>query len=96
MRNVRITSEAASEVLFAQLDEDIAEVVREDEVAAEVAEIDALVEQAEREWAAADRARERDARVRRRSDREVLRGLHEAVAFSTAPVMLGGYEGQAA
>ena len=85
MRAVQITDAAAREALFALVDEDISTVAEEEAMAAEVAEIDALIEQAEREWSAADRARARDARMRRRADRVVLRTLHEAV-------LLGGYE----
>ena len=55
MKFARITSPAAVDALFPLVDEDISAVVRDEEVAAEVAEIDALIEEAEREWAAAER-----------------------------------------
>ncbi|WP_236793263.1 hypothetical protein [Amycolatopsis sp. GM8] len=69
MRNARIAGRDAAEALSLLLDEDIATVAEEDAVAAEVAEIDALVrmelgeeaavldaviEQAERTWAGVD------------------------------------------
>ena len=70
MKSVRITSREAVEALFALVDDDVSTVAREEEQAAEVAEIDALivqelgdlaevdglVEEAERVFAAAEAA----------------------------------------
>ncbi|GHF10473.1 hypothetical protein GCM10017786_50180 [Amycolatopsis deserti] len=55
MKFARITSPAAVDALFPLVDEDIAAVARDEAMAAEVAEIEALIEEAEREWAAAER-----------------------------------------
>ncbi|MFD4191386.1 MULTISPECIES: hypothetical protein [Amycolatopsis] len=55
MKFARITSPEAVDALFPLVDEDISAVMRDEEIAAEVAEIDALIEEAEREWAAAER-----------------------------------------
>ncbi|GAA5158033.1 hypothetical protein [Amycolatopsis dongchuanensis] len=55
MKYARITSPTAVDALFPLVDEDISAVARDEEIAAEVAEIDALIEEAEREWAAAER-----------------------------------------
>ncbi|MEV5296476.1 hypothetical protein [Amycolatopsis methanolica] len=55
MKFARITSPEAVDALFPLVDEDISAVARDEEIAAEVAEIDALIEEAEREWAAAER-----------------------------------------
>lgn len=86
MRTARITSRQASEALFPLVDEDISTVVREEEMAAEVAEIDALIEEVDRELAAeADAAAhralrpftdvERARRSQRRTVRDALRSL---------------------
>ncbi|WP_435060627.1 hypothetical protein [Amycolatopsis thermoflava] len=86
MKFARITSPEALDALFPLVDEDISAVARDEAVAAEVAEIDALIEEMEREWAAAERveafrvSREltdevRARRAMRRASREVLRSL---------------------
>lgn len=101
MRNARITNREARRALVPLLDEDMATVAEEEAMAAEVAEVDALVrselgeeaalldgviEQAERDWAATDRAERfrlsrnltdpvRVRRATRRVGRLVLRSL---------------------
>ncbi|PXY34212.1 hypothetical protein BAY59_01230 [Prauserella coralliicola] len=86
MSSARIASKTAREALFLLLDDDVSAVAREEVMAAEVAEIDALVEEMEREWAAADRVEShrvsrdftdqvRARRTHRRADRTVLRSL---------------------
>ncbi|WP_431900822.1 hypothetical protein [Amycolatopsis thermoflava] len=86
MKFARITSPEALDALFPLVDEDISAVARDEAVAAEVAEIDALIEEMEREWAAAERveafrvSREltdevRARRAMRRASREALRSL---------------------
>ena len=86
MKTARITNPTATEALFPLVDDLISSVAREDEMAAEVAEIDALVEEAEREWIAADLEESfrvsrdltdqvRARRTHRRAGREVLRSL---------------------
>jgi hypothetical protein len=68
------------------LDEDITDVAAEEHAAVEAAEIDVLIEQAERDWAAAERTetarisrmftdQPRARRAHRRADRTVLRML---------------------
>ncbi|MFD4251941.1 hypothetical protein ACFWQL_19595 [Amycolatopsis thermoflava] len=84
MKFARITSPEALDALFPLVDEDISAVARDEAVAAELAEIDALIEEAEREWAAAEQveayrvSREltdqvRARRATRRAAREALR-----------------------
>jgi hypothetical protein len=86
MFSLKITDRQVAEALMPQLDQDIAAVADEEAAAAEVAEIDALVEEAEREWAAAEQRetvrltrvftdQTRARRARRREDRTVLRTL---------------------
>src|ERR1700741_1408434 len=55
MSSPRITSRRAVNALRSLLDEDIADIAIDEHAADEVAVIDALIEQAEREWAAAER-----------------------------------------
>jgi hypothetical protein len=101
MKTARITSPNATEALFPLVDDLISTVAQEEEMAAEVAEIDAAVEEAEREWAAAARAevfrvsrdltdQVRARRAHRRVGRVVLRSLPRQFG---AP---GEYEGEAA
>jgi hypothetical protein len=86
MFSLKITNRSVAEALMPQLDDDIAAVADEEASAAEVAKIDALIEEVEREWAAAelretarvsrvltDQTRAR--RTRRREDRTALRTL---------------------
>lgn len=86
MYSLKITDRQVAEALMPQLDDDIAAVAGEEAAAAEAVEIDALIEEAEREWATAkqrettrlcqmftDQTRAR--RARRREDRAVLRTL---------------------
>ncbi|WP_020418543.1 hypothetical protein [Amycolatopsis sp. ATCC 39116] len=98
MKTVLITDRRASEALFPLFDDDIASVAREDQMAAEIAEIDALIEEAERGWAAAEQvetfrlSREltdqvRARRTTRRAAQRALRSL---------PVRLDGITGEAA
>lgn len=86
MFSLKITNRSVAEALMPQLDDDIAAVADEEASAAEAAEIDALVEEAEREWAAAEQReavrlsrvftdQTRAGRARRRDDRTVLRML---------------------
>jgi hypothetical protein len=111
MKPARITNREVIEALFPLVDDDISTVTREEDAAGEVAEIDALlaeelgdlaeldalVEAAEREWAASDLAESgavprftdpvRARRAHRRADRSVLRSL---------PVRVGRSSGEAA
>ncbi|PXY31101.1 hypothetical protein [Prauserella muralis] len=93
MSSARIASKTARKALFPLLDEDVSAVAREEAMAAEVAEIDALVEEMEREWAAADRVESlrvsrdftdqvRARRTHRRADRTVLRSLPTRLGVS--------------
>lgn len=86
MFSLKITSRSVAEALMPQLDDDIAAVAGEEAAAAESAEIDALIEDAEREWAAAEQReiarvarmftdQTRARRARRRENRTVLRML---------------------
>lgn len=86
MSSPRITSRQAVHALRSMLDDDIADVAAEEHAAVETAEIDVLIEQAERDWAAAERAetarisrmftdQPRARRAHRRADRTVLRAL---------------------
>jgi hypothetical protein len=86
MFSLKITNRSVAEALMPQLDDDIATVATEEAAAAESAEIDALVEEAEREWSAAEQRettrvarmftdQTRARRTRRREDRTVLRML---------------------
>ncbi|MEU3274509.1 hypothetical protein ABZ639_27005 [Saccharomonospora sp. NPDC006951] len=52
MKTTRISSPEALEALFPLVDEDISTVAREEEMAVEVAEIDALIEAVDRELVA--------------------------------------------
>ncbi|OXM74555.1 MULTISPECIES: hypothetical protein [Amycolatopsis] len=98
MKFARIASSEALDALFPLVDEDISAVARDEAVAAEVAEIDALIEEMEREWAAAERveafriSREltdevRARRTARRAAQQALRSL---------PVRLDAVTGEAA
>jgi hypothetical protein len=86
MFSLKITDRRVVEALMPQLDHDIAAVADEEAAVVEVAEIDALIEEAEREWATAERRettrlsrmfndQTRARRARRREDRTVLRTL---------------------
>jgi hypothetical protein len=86
MSSPRITSRRAVLALRPLLDDDIADVAIQEHAAKETAEIDALIEQAEQEWAAAERTKTarisrmftdqpRARRAHRRADRTVLRTL---------------------
>jgi hypothetical protein len=86
MFSLEITNPQVAQALMPQLDDDIVVVASEEASAVEVAEIDSLVEEAEREWAAAERRetarvsrvftdQTRARRARRREDRTVLRML---------------------
>ncbi|GAA5115935.1 hypothetical protein [Haloechinothrix salitolerans] len=86
MKSVRITDPVASEALAALGDDVVCAVQREEDMAAEIARIDALLEEADRDLACDERAESvrisrvatdqvRARRARRRADREVLRAL---------------------
>lgn len=86
MSSPRITSRQAIQALRPLLDDDIAAVAIEEQAAAEATELDAVIEQAEREWAVAARTetarvsrmftdQPRARRAHRRADRTVLRML---------------------
>ncbi|PXY17882.1 hypothetical protein BAY59_35430 [Prauserella coralliicola] len=86
MKTTRITSRQAREAVDLAFDQDIWNAAREEEMAAEVAEIDALIEEVDRELAAeagaaAHRALrpftdvERARRSQRRTVRDALRSL---------------------
>ncbi|WP_435061906.1 hypothetical protein [Amycolatopsis thermoflava] len=105
MEFARFTSPAVIDALFPLVDEDISAVARDEAMAAEVAEIDAMIEDAEREWAAAERVGEfrvsreltdqvRAHRTTRRTVREMLRSnVLAALPGNTgthAPALLHG------
>lgn len=101
MKHAHITSTDAIDALFPLVDEDISAVAEHEARAAEVAEIDALIEQAEREWATAEQdetfrvMREltdqvRARRAHRRVGRVMLRQLPQQLGTA------GEYEGRAA
>jgi hypothetical protein len=84
MKFARITSPEALDALFPLVDDDISAVARDEAAAAELAAIDTLIEEAEREWTAAEQveafriSREltdhvRARRTARRATREALR-----------------------
>jgi len=86
MRQVRITDPLAAEVVAAVSDETVSAVQEEEAMAAEVAEIDRLIDEVDRELAAQERTESlrltrrftdarRMRRARRRADHEVLRTL---------------------
>jgi hypothetical protein len=86
MSSPRITNRRVVHALRPLLDDDIAAVAVEEHAAAEATEFDAVIEQAEREWAAAERTetarisrmftdQPRARRAHRRADRTVLRML---------------------
>jgi hypothetical protein len=87
---------SSPQIFNAYLDDDAA---REEHAAGERAEVDALIEQAESEWAAADRAEQarvsrtftdqpRARRAHRRADRTVLRKLPDLLRPLGAPASL--------
>ncbi|SNR87533.1 hypothetical protein SAMN06265360_12640 [Haloechinothrix alba] len=103
MEFTRIADREARLRLGTVLDPDVVAVQQEEDMARERAEIDALIEEADREFAAEARVetervhREvrgqvRARRARRRADREVLRSL--PVRLERAPV--GEVDGEAA
>lgn len=86
MKSVRITDPQASRALAEWGDDVVCAVQREEEMAAEIALVDALLEEADRELARDEHAESvritrdvtdqvRARRARRRADREVLRAL---------------------
>lgn len=96
MKSVRITDPLASEALAALGDDVVCAVQREEDMAEEIARVDALLEEADREWArdertetvritrvATDQVRAR--RARRRADREVLRALPTRLSGADLP-----------
>ncbi|MPY82593.1 MAG: hypothetical protein GEV00_04580 [Actinophytocola sp.] len=95
MKFARITHPQASAVL-AELGDDLVSAEREEELmAAEVAEIDRLIDEVDRELAAQERIEavrvsraftdaRRQRRVRRRADRELLRALPERLDVPAA------------
>jgi hypothetical protein len=93
MFSLEITNQQVAQALMPQLDDDIAAVADEEASAAEIAEIHAMVEEAEREWAAAEQRettrvsrvftdQTRARRARRREDRTVLRMLPTRLSAS--------------
>lgn len=97
MRTARLARQAW-EALFALVDDDISSVAREEETAVERAALDALIEEMEQEWVAAQRVetwrvsrdltdQRRARRAHRRADREALRLL---------PVQVGRPDDEAA
>jgi len=86
MKSVKITDPQASRVLAEWGDDVVCAVEREEEMAAEIARIDALLEEADRDLVREERTESvritrvatdqvRARRARRRADREVLRAL---------------------
>lgn len=103
MKFARIASAQAVDALFPLVDEDISIVEREEAMAAEVAELDRLIEEAEREWVAADvEAAARVARdggqkvparrARRRAGRELLRSLPVGLEVAEVVGVAGMFE----
>lgn len=95
MSSPRITSRRAVHALQTLLDDDIATVAADEHAAGESADVEALIEQAEREWAAAARSESarvsrrftdqpRARRAHRRADRTVLRMLPDQLRPSPA------------
>ncbi len=95
MRQARITDPLAVEALAAVSDETVSAVAREEAMATEVAEIDRLIDEVDRELAAQERAESlrvsrafgdarRVRRARRRADRVALRALPGRVDVSAA------------
>ncbi|TDV45528.1 hypothetical protein [Actinophytocola oryzae] len=93
MFSLKITDKRVTQALMPHLDDDIAAVASDEASAAEVAEIDTLIEEAEREWAAAEQReaarvsqvftdQTRARRARRREDRTVLRVLPARLSVS--------------
>lgn len=96
MSTPRITSWRVAQALRPLLDDDISGVAAEEQAAVEVAAVDALIEQAEREWAAAERTetarisrmftdQPHARRARRRANRTVLRMLPDLLRPVGAP-----------
>lgn len=94
MSSPRITSQKVVHALRSMLDDDVAAVAIEEHAAGEGAEVDALIERAEREWAAAERTetarvsrmftdQPRARRAHRRADRTVLRMLPDQLRLSS-------------
>ena len=86
MSSPRITSRRVARALRPLLDDDVTSAAIDEHAAGESAEVDALIEQTEREWAAAERTetarvsrmftdQPRARRAHRRADRTVLRLL---------------------
>jgi len=86
MRQVRITEPLAAEAVAAVSDEFVSAVQEEEEMAAEVAEVDRLIDEVDRELAVQERTESvrltrtfadarRSRRARRRAGREALRAL---------------------
>lgn len=95
MRQVRISDALAAEAVAAVSDEFVSAVQEEEEMAAEVAEIDRLIDEVDRELAAQERTgsvrvsraftdARRQRRIRRRADRELLRTLPERLDVPAA------------
>jgi hypothetical protein len=93
MKPARITDRMALDALFPVLDDDISTVEHDEETAAEIAEIDRLIDEVDRELAAerhtetfriardfTDQRRAR--RAHRRNDRMTLRSLPERLDVS--------------
>jgi len=96
MKSVRITDPQASRALAVLGDDVVCAVQREEEMAAQIAQVDALLDEADRELACDERAElvriTRDAtdqvlarRARRRADREVLRALPTRLSGAELP-----------
>jgi hypothetical protein len=96
MSSPRIASRRVVHALRPQLDPDVTDVAAEEHAAEETAAIDALIDQAEREWAAAARTetarisrmftdQPRARRAHRRTDRTVLRTLPDLLRPLGAP-----------
>lgn len=96
MSSPRITSWRVVQALRPLLDDDVAGVAAEEHAAAEAAEVETLIEQAEREWTAAERTESiriarmftdqpHARRARRRVTRTVLRALPDLLRPLDAP-----------
>lgn len=95
MKFARITDPLAAEVVAAVSDETVSAVHEEEAMAAEVAEIDRLIDEVDRELAAQERTESvrvsrafpdarRMRRARRRADRELLRALPQRLDMPAA------------
>ena len=99
MKTTRLTNRQAREAVELAFDQDICMTTREEEMAAEAAEIDALIDEVDRELVA--EARTAGSRVLRpfvdveRARRAQRRAVRDALSLVEANAVLAGLNGQA-